>query len=50
MLVAAGMLFVVVGIVLGVVGRIFHFYNIESFGDKTAGLGVVLSIIGMLLR
>lgn len=50
MLASLGILLVLVGLIFAVLGRILHFHNIENFGDKTAGIGVLLSVIGMLLN
>lgn len=49
MLFVIGCFLVLVGIVVGVLGKIFGIYSLEKFGNTAGGLGVVLSIIGFMI-
>lgn len=50
MIFVLGCFLVLVGLIVGVLGRIFGAYKMEKFGNTTGFIGIVFSIVGFILR
>ena len=50
MLFVLGCFLILVGIILGVLGKILGIHSMENFGNTAGGIGIVLSIVGFMIH